>query len=49
MWFRQANPGAYRDTSTHNGYNQKNPVLAAVLSLIIVGLGKYIMDKPSRE
>ena len=37
---RQANPGAYRDTSTHNGYNQKNPVLAAVLSLIIVGLGQ---------
>jgi TM2 domain-containing membrane protein YozV len=38
---RQAETGAYRETRTHQGgYQQKNPVLALILSLIIVGVGQ---------
>jgi TM2 domain-containing membrane protein YozV len=38
---RQAEPGAYRETRTNQGgYQQKNPVLALILSLIIVGVGQ---------
>lgn len=38
---RQADPGVYQETRTQQGgYQQKNPVLAAILSLIIVGLGQ---------
>jgi TM2 domain-containing membrane protein YozV len=38
---RQVDPGAYQETSTHQvKYQEKNPVLALILSLIIVGLGQ---------
>ena len=38
---RQAEPGAYQENRTYQGsYQQKNPVLALILSLIIVGLGQ---------
>ncbi len=38
---RQAEPGAYGKSRTHQGgYQEKNPVLAAILSLVIVGVGQ---------
>jgi len=38
---RQASPGTYHNTNSYrNGYQEKNPVLAAILSFLIVGVGQ---------
>ena len=38
---RQAKPGAYQENRTYpTGNQEKNPVLALILSLLIVGLGQ---------